>query len=260
MTKEFDDNPKNERKYEVGYKKPPRNTQFKPGKSGNLRGRPKGAKNKVKELPTSLLSDLILKEANREVTIHEGEKTLTIPMVKAVVRSLAVKAAKGEHHSQKQFLTMVGEMETNKENEKCDLLQTTLEYKQEWSAWIKYAERNNYPIPDPIPHPEHIMIDPRTGDVQFIGPMSKEEKKEGDLLVANKIYWSDLLVAQEKELKENKNPDLTKEIQQDIDQVKQTLAIIGYRIPDDIYIPPSTLEFVKTKPEIYSLQTLYSKV
>lgn len=31
--------------YEVGYKKPPKHTQFKPGQSGNPKGRPKGSKN-----------------------------------------------------------------------------------------------------------------------------------------------------------------------------------------------------------------------
>ena len=32
--------------YEVGYGKPPKDTRFKPGQSGNPSGRPKGATNK----------------------------------------------------------------------------------------------------------------------------------------------------------------------------------------------------------------------
>ena len=36
--------------YEVGYKKPPIHTRFKPGVSGNPKGRPKGTKNLATDL------------------------------------------------------------------------------------------------------------------------------------------------------------------------------------------------------------------
>ena len=39
--------PKSPRHYEVGYGRPPQAAQFKPGQSGNPKGRPKGAKNLV---------------------------------------------------------------------------------------------------------------------------------------------------------------------------------------------------------------------
>jgi hypothetical protein len=39
--------------YQVGYGKPPKHTQFKPGKSGNPQGRPKGTKN----LKTDLIAE-----------------------------------------------------------------------------------------------------------------------------------------------------------------------------------------------------------
>jgi hypothetical protein len=42
--------------YEVGYKKPPRHTRFKPGKSGNPGGRPKRAVNVVASM-TKMLSE-----------------------------------------------------------------------------------------------------------------------------------------------------------------------------------------------------------
>src|ERR1039458_7972946 len=49
--------------YAVGYGKPPRHTQFKPGQSGNATGRPKKAKT---------LDDVLYEEFNRFVTITEG--------------------------------------------------------------------------------------------------------------------------------------------------------------------------------------------
>ena len=58
--------------YEVGYAKPPVETRFKPGQSGNPRGRPKGAKNKPQHISTDTLHDIILSEAYRKVTITEG--------------------------------------------------------------------------------------------------------------------------------------------------------------------------------------------
>jgi hypothetical protein len=49
----------------VGYRRPPRATQFKPGQSGNAKGRPKGSKN---------LSTCIQKELRKRVYLTEDGK------------------------------------------------------------------------------------------------------------------------------------------------------------------------------------------
>ena len=51
--------PDDERDYEVGYGKPPRHTRFEPGRSGNPRGRPPGAKN-MKTLLSKALNELVV--------------------------------------------------------------------------------------------------------------------------------------------------------------------------------------------------------
>src|SRR4029077_17541326 len=49
--------------HEVGYGKPPRHSQFVKGQSGNLRGRPAGAKN-LKTLLSKALNELVIVTEN----------------------------------------------------------------------------------------------------------------------------------------------------------------------------------------------------
>jgi hypothetical protein len=55
----------------VGYGRPPKRYQFKPGHSGNPSGRPKGARNFRSELLEELAESITLKEAGREVTVSK---------------------------------------------------------------------------------------------------------------------------------------------------------------------------------------------
>lgn len=81
--------------YDVGYGKPPQETRFKKGASGNPMGRPKGAKNRVVVMQKKL-NDIILAEAYRDVEMNDKAGLVTIPVVQAVIRSVAIKAVKGQ--------------------------------------------------------------------------------------------------------------------------------------------------------------------
>src|SRR6266849_4532462 len=73
--------------YEVGFGKPPRSTQFKPGQSGNPAGRPRGAKN----FATALEDEL-----RAPVTVTENGKRKRISKREVIAKHLVNKAASGD--------------------------------------------------------------------------------------------------------------------------------------------------------------------
>lgn len=78
---------KNKKNYNVGFGKPPKSTQFKPGKSGNPRGRPKKIKNTY---------EILKNELDQEVILKEGGKTIVLSKKQALLRHLVNKAVKGD--------------------------------------------------------------------------------------------------------------------------------------------------------------------
>jgi hypothetical protein len=73
--------------YEVGYGKPPMQTRFKPGQSGNPRGRPRGTKN----LKTDLLEEL-----DEKIVIREGDRSQKVSKQRALLKSVVNRAIKGD--------------------------------------------------------------------------------------------------------------------------------------------------------------------
>jgi hypothetical protein len=74
-------------KYPVGYKKPPRQTQFKPGQSGNAKGRPKGAKN---------FATVFEKELRTPIDVTENGKRKRMSKREAVAKQAVNKAVTGD--------------------------------------------------------------------------------------------------------------------------------------------------------------------
>jgi hypothetical protein len=68
-----------ESEYKVGYGKPPLETRFKPGVSGNPNGRKAGRPN---------FKTIVERVAHRKVPIRQGDQTMWMPLIEAVLLGL----------------------------------------------------------------------------------------------------------------------------------------------------------------------------
>ncbi len=89
--------------YEVGYGKPPRNTRFKPGQSGNPNGRPAGKKNLA-----TVLGDVLAEEVVAVVGKGRHQK---MTKLKATITQLVNKATSGDLKATQLVLTQVRDAE-----------------------------------------------------------------------------------------------------------------------------------------------------
>lgn len=70
----------------AGYGKPPVHAQFKPGRSGNPKGRPKGLRN---------IRSVIEEALNQRITIREGDRTRSLTKLDGVILTMITGALKG---------------------------------------------------------------------------------------------------------------------------------------------------------------------
>lgn len=73
--------------YQVGYGRPPIESRFRKGQSGNPKGRPRGSKN----LKTDLREEL-----QQKILVREGDRSIRISKQRALVKTLMAKTLKGD--------------------------------------------------------------------------------------------------------------------------------------------------------------------
>ena len=87
-----------ERDYEVGYGKPPKDTQFEKGRSGNPKGRPKGSRNR---------GSIIRNIMGREVAVRENGKDRKITVFEALAEKMVAKALNGSMNDQVKLIQVL---------------------------------------------------------------------------------------------------------------------------------------------------------
>lgn len=93
---------------------------------------------------------------------------------------------KGSRLSQRALAELVRQVEDRKASENLTMMENAFDYKQKWTAELERRRRLDLNEPDPIPHPDDIIIDMRTGHVRTEGPLDEREKRDWDMRLARR--------------------------------------------------------------------------
>ena len=73
--------------YEIGHGRPPKDTQFKKGKSGNEKGRPPG---------TRPIGSILQEAMRQKIAVTENGKTKKLPAIEVLIMRLRADALRGD--------------------------------------------------------------------------------------------------------------------------------------------------------------------
>ena len=94
--------------YQVGYRRPPIHSRFKPGETGNRKGRPKEHRNH---------RTIVEQVFNEKITIREGKKTRKVTKFEAMLQATMLKAMKGDPRAANTLLGLLTRMQSFLEGE-----------------------------------------------------------------------------------------------------------------------------------------------
>lgn len=215
----------------VGYGRPPRHAQFKPGQSGNPRGRPRGSKNKITERDLGHFADLFSKEADRVVPINEPDVAKRMSMARAIFRSIGINAARGKIGAQRLFADLCMTMDKMKAERFQDRLRAVFEYKEAWQAELHRRTLLGLAGPEPDPQPDHIQVDLNTGTIQIIEPFSETDQRFWTDAFNGIESWKQELKTLEKEAADP-NCEYHEQAKQDLARAKIMVARLAQLFPD----------------------------
>ena len=83
--------------YEVGYGRPPRHTRFRPGQTGNPKGRPR---------KDTSLSAILERSLHKQVMIRSGGRQKRMSLAEALIHQILTDATRGDRHARSLILKL----------------------------------------------------------------------------------------------------------------------------------------------------------
>ena len=85
-------------------------------------------------------------------------------------------------------------------------MEVAIEYKTNWEQEIERCKRLCLEVPEPVPHPDHIIVDMQRDEVRIVGPMTEREKAVWDRMHAALIDYKEEIAWSREQLKTEQSP------------------------------------------------------
>ena len=109
-----------------------------------------------------------------------------LPQFNPFVIKVTVNAANGNTRAQLILLDYVMSFEADRSAAAAELLKTAVEYKEKWASIFAECDHRDIDRPHPLPHPDDVVIDYKTGEVRIQGPVLTEQREAQETALDNK--------------------------------------------------------------------------
>lgn len=224
----------------VGYKSPPRSTRFKPGQSGNPKGRPRKNASTItlpkagsgdSAGPLLEIEEAFLDELARIISVNEAGQAVEMTAKVGLIRAAIVNALKGNAYAQKTMLDHLLNLEAQKASTLNDWVEAWRKHKARGYETLARIEAGEMGLPAPLPHPDDIILEDGLAP-HFMGPIVPEVQTILDRLLVRRDH---LLL--EHIYFERYAPDEAYERQ----AFQQQLDLMGLERCEDAHIPTGAM-------------------